>query len=152
MLKPSNNTKWPLRLLKNYRREFSRKRNCCVYRRKAYLQCSPRKPFRSYIFTGSPSVGKTIMQAASKHLASVTLELGGKSPVIVDETVNLNESIPNIIWGKILNAGQTCVGVDYNLFMKQSSTNSLKNLKKQIEEFYGKNQTSWEKILIFVEL
>lgn len=70
-------------------------------------------PFNHVFFTGSPKVGKLVMIAAAKNLASVTLELGGKSPTIVDETANLKEAAIKIAYGKFLNAGQTCIAPDY---------------------------------------
>lgn len=146
MLKPSNNTKCTSEIIKKIIEENFPENEIAVFTGERHISNALlEKPFDHIFFTGSPSVGKTIMQAASKHLASVTLELGGKSPVIVDETVNLNESIPNIIWGKILNAGQTCVGVDYALVHESKFDEFIEKSKKQIEEFYGKNQTSWEK-------
>lgn len=70
-------------------------------------------PFDHIFFTGSPAVGKVVMAAAAKHLTSVTLELGGKSPTIVDETADLRKAAETILWGKFVNAGQTCVAPDY---------------------------------------
>ncbi|MGB3467139.1 MAG: aldehyde dehydrogenase family protein, partial [Cyclobacteriaceae bacterium] len=67
------------------------------------------QPFNHMFFTGSTNVGKIVMEAAAKHLASVTLELGGKSPVIVDETAYLKDAAKRIAWGKLVNNGQTCV-------------------------------------------
>lgn len=72
-------------------------------------------PFNHIFFTGSPAVGKIVMTAAAKHLASVTLELGGKSPVIVDETANIKTAAEQIAWGKYFNNGQTCIAPDYLL-------------------------------------
>ncbi|GAB2458049.1 aldehyde dehydrogenase [Hymenobacter qilianensis] len=72
-------------------------------------------PFDHIFFTGSPQVGKIVMRAAAEHLTSVTLELGGKSPVLVDETAHLRDAAEKIVWGKFLNAGQTCVAPDYLL-------------------------------------
>ncbi|MEO6902740.1 MAG: aldehyde dehydrogenase family protein [Bacteroidia bacterium] len=72
-------------------------------------------PFDHIFFTGSTAVGKLVMEAASKNLCSVTLELGGKSPVIIDETSNLKVSAEKIAWGKLVNAGQTCIAPDYVL-------------------------------------
>ncbi|NLP29560.1 MAG: aldehyde dehydrogenase family protein, partial [Clostridiales bacterium] len=69
--------------------------------------------FDYIFFTGSVAVGKIVMEAASKHLTPVTLELGGKSPCIVDETANIDLAAKRIIWGKFINAGQTCVAPDY---------------------------------------
>lgn len=70
-------------------------------------------PFDHIFFTGSPAVGKIVMAAAAKHLTSVTLELGGKSPTIVDETADLDLAARNILWGKFTNAGQTCIAPDH---------------------------------------
>lgn len=70
-------------------------------------------PFDHIFFTGSPAVGKLVMAAAAKHLTSVTLELGGKSPTIVDESANLTLAAETIMWGKFLNNGQTCVAPDH---------------------------------------
>ena len=67
------------------------------------------------MFTGSPKVGKLVMKAASKHLAGVTLELGGKSPVIVDKSANINDAAWKISFFKFANAGQTCTAPDYIL-------------------------------------
>ena len=66
-------------------------------------------------FTGSPQVGKIVMKAASNHLTSVTLELGGKNPVIVDKTANLKDTAQKLIWGKLINNGQSCVSPNYVL-------------------------------------
>lgn len=70
-------------------------------------------PFHHIFFTGSAKVGKMIMQAAAKHLASVTLELGGKTPAIVDRGVDLNRAALRLAWGKMMNSGQTCLAPDY---------------------------------------
>jgi aldehyde dehydrogenase (NAD+) len=70
-------------------------------------------PFDHIFFTGSPTVGKVVMAAASRHLSSITLELGGKSPGIVDESANITKAAKSIMWGKFLNNGQTCIAPDY---------------------------------------
>ncbi len=70
-------------------------------------------PFDHIFFTGSPAVGKVVMAAAAKNLTSVTLELGGKSPTIVDETADISMAAENIMWGKFINSGQTCIAPDY---------------------------------------
>ncbi len=70
-------------------------------------------PFDHIFFTGSPAVGKVVMTAAAKHLTSVTLELGGKSPVIVDETADVKASAETLLWGKFTNSGQICVAPDH---------------------------------------
>jgi len=71
------------------------------------------RPFDHIFFTGSPGVGRKVMAAAASNLASVTLELGGKSPVIVDANADLRSAAEHIIWGKLVNAGQTCIAPDY---------------------------------------
>ncbi len=74
-----------------------------------------RKKFDHIFFTGSPAVGKIVMRAAAEHLTSVTLELGGKSPAIVDATANVAEAAKKIAWGKFFNSGQVCIAPDYAL-------------------------------------
>lgn len=97
-------------------------------------------PFDHIFFTGSPAVGKIVMEAAAKNLSSVTLELGGKSPTIVDETAEIKDAATKIAWGKWLNAGQTCVAPDY-LFAHQSiKEDLLDELKIQADLLYGKDE------------
>lgn len=76
-------------------------------------------PFDHIFFTGSPAVGKVVMAAAAKHLTSVTLELGGKSPVIIDETADLRLAAETLLWGKFTNCGQICVAPDH-VFVHES--------------------------------
>ena len=88
-------------------------------------------------FTGSTLVGKVVMEAAAKNLTPVSLELGGKSPCIVDRDANLKVAASRIVWGKFINAGQTCIAPDY-LFVHQSVKNELLGLMKQkITEYFG---------------
>ena len=94
----------------------------------------------NYIFfTGSVAVGKIIAKIAAENLTPVTLELGGKSPVIVDETANLKVAARRIIWGKTLNAGQTCVAPDYVLVHSKVKNEFVVNLKKEITNALGEN-------------
>ncbi len=95
--------------------------------------------FDHIFFTGGTAVGKIIMEAAAKHLTPVTLELGGKSPCIVDNEIDLRETAKRITWGKFLNAGQTCVAPDYLLVNRQIKSPLLESLKQSIGEFYGEN-------------
>jgi aldehyde dehydrogenase (NAD+) len=74
-----------------------------------------RRKFDHIFFTGSPAVGKIVMKAAAEHLTSVTLELGGKSPAIVDSTANVGEAARKLAWGKFFNSGQVCIAPDYAL-------------------------------------
>ncbi len=94
-------------------------------------------PFDHVFFTGSPTVGKAVMKAAAEHLTSVTLELGGKSPVVVDADANLREAARKIAWGKGLNAGQTCVAPDYVLVHERVHDALLEELKRAFEAAYG---------------
>lgn len=90
-------------------------------------------------FTGSVGVGKIVAKAAAENLTPVTLELGGKSPCIIDETANLELSARRIVWGKIINAGQTCVAPDYILVHKKVKQPFTKFLIEEIEKALGKN-------------
>lgn len=94
-------------------------------------------PFDHIFFTGSPAVGKAVMKAAAEHLASVTLELGGKSPVLVDADANLREAARKIAWGKGLNGGQTCVAPDYVLVHTQVQDAFMDELKGAFQAYYG---------------
>jgi aldehyde dehydrogenase (NAD+) len=90
-------------------------------------------------FTGSVAVGKIVAKAAAENLTPVTLELGGKSPCIVDETANLELSARRIVWGKIINAGQTCVAPDYILVHHKMKDTLVKFLIQEIEKALGAN-------------
>ena len=94
-------------------------------------------PFNHIFFTGSTAVGKIVMTAAAKHLASVTLELGGKSPVVVDETADLDRAASRIVWIKCLNGGQTCIAPDYVLVQESVLDQFIEKLKTWIRHFYG---------------
>ncbi|MCA0131000.1 aldehyde dehydrogenase family protein [Winogradskyella alexanderae] len=96
-------------------------------------------PFNHIFFTGSPNVGKIVMTAAAKNLASVTLELGGKSPTVIDESANIKEAAKKIVWGKFLNAGQICVAPDYILIQESVKTQFIDACLNWIEHFYSKN-------------
>lgn len=94
--------------------------------------------FDYIFFTGSIEVGKIVMAAASKHLTPITLELGGKSPCIVDRNADIDVSARRIIWGKTINSGQTCVAPDYCFAHKDIKDSLISAMVKYIEEFYGK--------------
>ncbi|HDJ6596970.1 TPA: aldehyde dehydrogenase [Staphylococcus aureus] len=96
-------------------------------------------PFDYVFFTGSENVGKIVYQAASKNLVPVTLEMGGKSPVIVDETANIKVASERICFGKFTNAGQTCVAPDYILVHESVKDDLITALSKTLREFYGQN-------------
>lgn len=106
--------------------------------------------FDYIFFTGSTKVGRCIMEAAAKHLTPVTLELGGKTPCIIDETADLDFAARRIIWGKMTNAGQTCIAPDY-VYVHHSRQQALMNkLKQTIKEFFGddpEKSTSFGRII-----
>ena len=96
-------------------------------------------PFNHIFFTGSPNVGKIVMTAAAKNLASVTLELGGKSPTIVDKTANIDKAAKKIMWAKFLNCGQICVSPDYVLIDEIVKSQFIESCKKWLQTFYNDN-------------
>ena len=93
-------------------------------------------------YTGNGTVGRVVMRAAAEHLTPVTLELGGKSPVVVDSSANVKVAARRIAWGKWLNAGQTCVAPDYVLVDASVETQLLDELRTAITEFYGTDPRS----------
>jgi len=93
-----------------------------------------KQKFDKIFFTGSTTVGKIIYKAAAEHLTPVTLELGGKSPVIITKDANIKMAAKRIVWGKFLNAGQTCIAPDYLYVDAQISESLLKALTKEIEK------------------
>ncbi len=93
--------------------------------------------FDYIFFTGSTKVGQIVYEKASKHLTPVTLELGGKSPVIIDDTSNLKVAAERIAFGKFMNAGQTCVAPDYILIDNEIKMKFVEALQATIQEFYG---------------
>lgn len=96
-----------------------------------------RERFDHVFFTGSTQVGKKVMLAAAEHLTPVTLELGGKSPCIVDKTASLDVAVKRIVWGKFYNAGQTCVAPDYVLVHENIQHKFLEKLRNRIKEELG---------------
>ncbi len=93
--------------------------------------------FDHIFFTGGTEIGRIVMQAAAKHLTPVTLELGGKSPCIVDRSVRLDYAAKRIAWGKFINAGQTCIAPDYLLVDEAVKAEFMPLLKRAIQELYG---------------
>jgi aldehyde dehydrogenase (NAD+) len=99
-------------------------------------------PFNHIFFTGAPEIGKIVMKAAAEHLASVTLELGGKSPTIVDKTANLKDAAPRIAFGKWMNNGQVCIAPDHVFVHKDIADDFLDKVKTAITLFYGKDASA----------
>jgi aldehyde dehydrogenase (NAD+) len=114
-------------------------------------------------FTGSVAVGKIVAKAAAENLTPVTLELGGKSPCIIDETANLKLAAKRIVWGKFVNAGQTCIAPDYILIQKDMKSHFVTYLKEEITKAYGKtpsespdfarivNVKNWQRLVNMIE-
>ena len=98
-----------------------------------------KQQFDTIFYTGGTRVGKIVMAAAAEHLTPVTLELGGKSPCIVDADIDLKETAKRIAWGKFINAGQTCVAPDYLLVDRAIATDLLAALETCIHDFYGED-------------
>ncbi len=95
--------------------------------------------FDHIFFTGGTKIGQIVMEAAAKNLTPVTLELGGKSPCIIDHEINLKETAKRLTWGKFLNAGQTCIAPDYLLVDKAIKTDLLREIKECVNTFFGDN-------------
>ncbi len=93
--------------------------------------------FDHIFYTGGGEVGKVVMAAAAKHLTPVTLELGGKSPCLVDDTADIPSAARRIIWGKCLNAGQTCIAPDYVLVTRHARAPLISAMGKELERMYG---------------
>ena len=94
-------------------------------------------PFDHIFFTGSPQVGKIVMAAAAKNLTSVTLELGGKSPAIIDEKVDVSSAAEKLAWAKCLNNGQTCIAPDYAIVHENKKEALIAELKNNIGGYYN---------------
>lgn len=108
-------------------------------------------PFDHIFFTGSTAIGKVVMEAAAKNLSSVTLELGGKSPAIVDETCDLQKAAEKIAWGKLVNAGQTCIAPDYVLIKDNLLADFVAHYEKAVKKMFfdevGINKNDYAKII-----
>jgi aldehyde dehydrogenase (NAD+) len=114
-------------------------------------------------FTGSVAVGKIVAMAAAKNLTPVTLELGGKNPCIIDETANIKLAAKRIVWGKFLNAGQTCIAPDYILIQEGMKNHFVNYIKKEITKAYGDipkkspdfarivNEKNWHRLVSMIE-
>lgn len=99
-------------------------------------------PFDHIFYTGSTTVGREVMKKAAEHLTPVTLELGGKSPVIVDDTADLSLATKRILWGKCLNAGQTCIAPDYVLIEEHRQAEFIEHARKHLTAMFGAHKQS----------
>ena len=134
IIKPSENTPHTANLILRMMKEIFQENEVTVFTGDYTVSQDLLKlPFDHIFFTGSPQVGKIIMKAAAENLTSVTLELGGRNPVIIDETANIKDAAQKIVWGKFLNSGQTCIAPNY-IYVQESKKEALeKELIKQIE-------------------
>ena len=141
IIKPSEMTPHTSALIKEMADEFFDREMVTVV--EGGLEVSQqllRLPFDHIFFTGSPAVGKAVMRAASEHLTSVTLELGGKSPTVIDETANIGDAAARIAFGKFLNNGQTCIAPDYVLIHENVQKKFINALKEQVIKMFGDGQ------------
>ncbi|GAB3988050.1 aldehyde dehydrogenase family protein [Spirosoma daeguense] len=145
ILKPSELTPHTSSLIKQMMNELFSANEVAVVEGDAVVsEALLELPFDHIYFTGSPAVGRIVMGAAAKNLASVTLELGGKSPVIVDESANVNQAAEQIAWGKYFNNGQTCISPDYVLVQDSLKESLIKTLQERIKVMYSPDGQSIE--------
>ena len=110
------------------------------------------KKFDHIHFTGSPKVGKIVMQAGAKHLSSVTLELGGKSPLIIDGSIPMQEVVEKVVWGKLINLGQTFIATDYIVIKEEFSDQFVDVFITHVENIFGKNPSQSEDLARIVNV
>lgn len=148
IIKPSEHTPNTANLISRMMSELFKEEEIAVVQGDVSVSTELLKlPFNHIFFTGSPQVGKIVMKAAAEHLTSVTLELGGRNPTIIDETANLKGAAQKIVWGKFLNSGQTCIAPNY-IYVHESQAQKLKDsLIEQIEIQYSKLDTTRTKIV-----
>ena len=140
ILKPSESTPTVSGLVKKIIEEtFEEKYIRVIEGEKEITSTLINLPFDYIFFTGSVPVGRIVMKAAAENLVPVTLELGGKSPVIVDKTANLDLAAKRILWGKLINVGQTCIAPDYIFVHKSIKESFIEKLKSTVVSFYGED-------------
>jgi acyl-CoA reductase-like NAD-dependent aldehyde dehydrogenase len=138
ILKPSEITPATSTLIhKLISQNFPEEYICCIEGAKEETENLLKLKFDFIFFTGSETVGKIVLEAAAKNLTRVCLELGGKSPCIIDNTAPVDITCKRIVWGKFVNAGQTCIAPDYLLVHKEAAEAIKEGLKKYILQFYG---------------
>jgi len=141
VLKPSELTVNTSRLIKKMADElYSPEEFSVIEGDKKVAQELLKKPFDHIFFTGSIEVGKLVMKAAADNLSTITLELGGKSPVVVDESANIKDAAKKLVWSKYSNAGQTCIAPDYVLVHEKVKDVLLSSMEHEIHLLFG--QTS----------
>lgn len=152
VLKPSELTRATSSLLREmFHQTFDSAFITVVEGDKTVSESLLKQRFDYIFFTGSTAVGKIIMQKASKYLTPFTLELGGKSPAIIDVDCHISYTAKRLIWGKLTNAGQTCVAPDYVYVHEKVKDKLIREIKKQIKKMYGKNPLTNEKYVKIVQ-
>lgn len=147
MIKPSDQTRNVSNVVARLIEEIYPKEYVCVVQGPGAMvgpKLIEKFPFNHIFFTGSPNVGKQVARMAAEHLTPVTLELGGKSPVIVDQTANLEVAAKRLVWAKFFNAGQTCVCPDYLLVHESVKDEFVEKMIATIKEYYGEDPMSSE--------
>lgn len=145
IIKPSENTPHSSAVLKQIVKEVFAENEVAVIEGAVETATTLLElPFNHIFFTGSPEIGKIVMRAAAKNLSSVTLELGGKSPAIVDETADLSTAATRIAFMKFSNNGQICIAPDYILVHESVKDELIKAVKARIVEYYGENPAESE--------
>ncbi len=140
IIKPSEHSAYSSKLMADILNNiFDEKFVKVIEGKKDVSQILLRLKFDYIFYTGSSEVAKIVMKNAAENLTPVTLELGGKSPCIVDDGVDLKYTAKRIVWGKFMNEGQTCVAPDYLLVKKSVKEELIKEIMLTIEEFYGKD-------------
>ncbi len=151
ILKPSNYSKNSAKVIaKIIKNTFDPKYITTVEGDRTVNKALLDQKFDHIFFTGSPEIGKLVMQKASKHLTPVTLELGGKSPCIIEKTANLELAAKRITWGKLFNAGQTCIAPDYFIVDNSIKEALVEKIQKYIYTFFGgtpQKNTEYPKII-----
>lgn len=140
IIKPSEMTPHTSELIKRMISELFKQNEVAVILGEVDVsQALLQLPFDHIFFTGSPAVGKIVMKAAAENLTSITLELGGKSPAIVNEDANCKDAAEKLIWGKFVNCGQTCIAPDYLLVHESQREILLLEMKVALQKMYDPN-------------
>ena len=141
MLKPSEHAPHTARLIESMLQDiFPENEVAVVQGEKEVAEQLIHMPFDHIFFTGSPQVGKIVMKAAAENLTTVTLELGGKSPIIIDASANIRDAAQKVAWGKYINNGQTCIAPDYALVHESVYAQFISAFKEQVTRFFGHDE------------
>lgn len=143
VLRPSEKTPRTARAIRDLlARTFPEDEVAVVVGSRAVADALLELPFDHILFTGSPAVGRKVMAAAARHLTPVTLELGGKSPAVVDDTADLAATAARLAWAKFINGGQTCVAPDYVLVHERVAARFEEELVGALARFYGREEAA----------